>query len=67
MRSSIRRGDDTGLSADEIAFYDALVENKSAVDVLGSVSLRDLAQEIVRRIRPLVTVDRSLKENVRAK
>lgn len=67
MRASIRRGDDLGLTDDEIAFYDALAENKSAVDVLGILGLRELAQEIVRRIKPLVTVDWSVKENVRAK
>jgi type I restriction enzyme R subunit len=67
MRASIRRGDELGLTDDEVAFYDALAENKSAVDILGIDSLRVLAQEIVRRIRPLVTVDWSIKENVRAK
>ncbi len=67
MRASIRRGDELGLGDDEIAFYDALAENKSAVDLLGVRGLRELAQEIVRRIKPLVTVDWSVKENVRAK
>lgn len=67
MQSSLRRGDDLGLDADEVAFYDALAENRSAVDVLGSQGLREIAQEIVRRIKPLVTVDWSVKENVRAK
>ncbi len=67
MRASIGRGEELGLTDDEIAFYDALAENKSAVDVLGIGGLRELAQEIVRRIRPLVTVDWSMKENVRAK
>jgi type I restriction enzyme R subunit len=67
MRASMKRGEELGLSDDEIAFYDALAENKSAVDVLGIQGLRELAQEIVHRIRPLVTVDWSVKENVRAK
>lgn len=67
MRASVRRGEELGLTDDEVAFYDALAENKSAIDVLGSDSLRVLAQEIVRRIRPLVTVDWAVKENVRAK
>jgi type I restriction enzyme, R subunit len=67
MRASIRRGEEFGLTDDEIAFYDALAENKSAIDVLGISGLRELAQEIVRKIKPLVTVDWSVKENVRAK
>jgi type I restriction enzyme R subunit len=67
MRESMRRGKDLDLTDDEIAFYDALAENKSAIDVLGIAGLRELAQEIVHRIRPLVTVDWSIKENVRAK
>jgi len=67
MRTSVRRGEELGLTDDEVAFYDALSENESAVDVLGIDSLRVLAQEIVRRIRPLVTVDWAVKENVRAK
>lgn len=67
MRESLNRGDDLGLDADEIAFYDALAENQSAIDVLGSKGLRELAQELVRRMKPLVTVDWAVKENVRAK
>ena len=67
MRASLNRGDDLGLDADEIAFYDALAENQSAIDVLGSKGLRELAQELVRRMKPLVTVDWAVKENIRAK
>lgn len=67
MRASLGRGEDLGLDADEIAFYDALAENQSAIDVLGSKGLRELAQELVRRMKPLVTVDWAVKENVRAK
>jgi len=66
MQASLKRGEDLGLTADEIAFYDALAENRSAVDVIGSQGLRELAQQIVRRIKPLVTIDWSVKENVRA-
>jgi type I restriction enzyme, R subunit len=66
-RNRLRRGDDLGPDTDEVAFYDALAENRSAMDVLGSQGLREIAQEIVRRIKPLVTVDWAVKENVRAK
>ena len=67
LQASLNRGEDLGLDPDEIAFYDALADNQSAVDVLGSKGLRELSQEIVRRIKPLVTVDWAVKENVRAK
>jgi len=67
MQASLGRGEDLGLDADEVAFYDALAENRSAIDVLGSKGLRELAQELVRRMKPLVTVDWAVKDNVRAK
>jgi type I restriction enzyme R subunit len=56
-----------GLSEDEIAFYDALEVNDSAVQVLGDEALRTIAQELVRAVRNNVTIDWTLRENVRAK
>jgi type I restriction enzyme, R subunit len=67
MQASLGRGEDLGLDPDEVAFYDALAENRSAIEVLGSKGLRELAQELVRRMKPLVTVDWAVKDNVRAK
>lgn len=67
MREADRRGEALGLTADEIAFYDALEVNDSAVKVLGDDTLRAIAQELVKTVRNSVTIDWTLRENVRAK
>ena len=61
------RGEALGLSEDELAFYDALGINDSAVQVLGDETLRDIARELVETVRGNVTIDWTLRENVRAK
>ena len=61
------RGERLGLTDDEIAFYDALETNDSAVQVLGDDTLRTIAQELVRTVRNNVTIDWTIRENVRAK
>src|SRR5208283_4047592 len=66
MRESGARGDALGLSEDEIAFYDALEANDSAVKVLGEPTLRAIAQELVKTVRANVSIDWTLRENVRA-
>jgi type I restriction enzyme R subunit len=66
MRQANARGEALGLSADELAFYDALETNDSAVQVLGDATLRAIAQELVRTVRANVTIDWTLRENVRA-
>ena len=66
MRESNARGDALGLSEDEIAFYDALEANDSAVKVLGEPTLRAIAQELVKTVRANVSIDWTLRENVRA-
>ena len=66
MREANARGDDLGLSEDELAFYDALEANDSAVQVLGDETLRDIARELVDTVRRNVTIDWTLRENVRA-
>ncbi|WP_297058635.1 type I restriction endonuclease subunit R [Thermosulfurimonas sp.] len=66
MREADRRGEELGLSEEEVAFYDALAANKSAVEVLGDKTLRKIAQELVRLVRENVTVDWAQRENVRA-
>jgi type I restriction-modification system DNA methylase subunit len=55
-----------GLSEDELAFYDALETNDSAVKVLGDETLRAIARELVETVRNNVTIDWTLRENVRA-
>ena len=60
------RGERLGLSEDELAFYDALGTNDSAVQVLGDETLRIIARELVKTVRSNVTIDWTLRENVRA-
>ncbi len=66
MRDANARGEQLGLSEDELAFYDALETNDSAVKVLGDETLRGIARELVETVRNNVTIDWTLRENVRA-
>ena len=66
LREASARGEALGLSEDELAFYDALETNDSAVRVLGDETLRDIARELVETVRGNVTIDWTLRENVRA-
>ena len=66
MREANARGERLGLSEDELAFYDALETNDSAVQVLGDDTLRDIARQLVETVRNNVTIDWTLRENVRA-
>ncbi|GIV76443.1 MAG: hypothetical protein KatS3mg050_0837 [Litorilinea sp.] len=66
MQAAQHRGEDLGLNEDEIAFYDALGVNDSAVQVLGDETLKQIAQELVRAVRRSVTIDWNLRENARA-
>jgi type I restriction enzyme R subunit len=66
MREADRRGEALGLSEEELAFYDALETNDSAVKVLGDETLRGIARELVRTVRNNVTIDWTLRENARA-
>ena len=66
MREATSRGERLGLNDDELAFYDALETNDSAVQVLGDETLRDIARELVHTVRNNVTIDWTLRENVRA-
>ena len=66
MRAADRRGEQLGLSEEELAFYDALETNDSAVKVLGDETLRTIARELVAAVRQNVTIDWTVRENVRA-
>jgi type I restriction enzyme R subunit len=66
LREANRRGEELGLTEEETAFYDALEVNDSAVAVLGDQTLRTIAQELVRTVRNNVTIDWTVRENVRA-
>jgi len=67
MQEARIRGEALGLSDDEVAFYDALEVNDSAVKVLGDECLRKIAQELVTIVRRSVTIDWTVRENARAK
>ena len=66
MREANARGEALGLTEDELAFYDALETNDSAVHVLGDETLRDIARELVETVRNNVKIDWTLRETVRA-
>jgi type I restriction enzyme R subunit len=67
MREAQRRGDELGLSEEELAFYDALETNDSAVAVLGDETLRKIARELTEAVRRNATIDWTQKENARAR
>lgn len=66
MRRSHERGERLGLTEEEMAFYDALETNDSAVQVLGDETLRTIAREVAEAVRKNVTIDWTVRENVRA-
>ena len=66
MREDMARGEELGLNEDELAFYDALETNDSAVQVLGDETLRTIAQELVETVRRNATIDWTVRESVRA-
>jgi type I restriction enzyme, R subunit len=66
MRDANSRGEALRLTEDELAFYDALETNDSAVKVLGDETLKAIARELVVTVRKNVTIDWSIRENVRA-
>jgi type I restriction enzyme R subunit len=66
MRDANKRGESLGLTEDELAFYDALETNDSAVKVLGEPTLKEIARELVATVKKNVTIDWTMRENVRA-
>lgn len=67
MRAAQKRGEELGLTSDELAFYDALEVSDTAVKVLGDETLRTIARELVDTVKQNVTIDWTVKESVRAK
>jgi type I restriction enzyme R subunit len=67
MREAAKRGEKLGFTDEELAFYDALEVNDSAVKVLGDETLRTIARELVETVHRNVTIDWTVKESVRAK
>ena len=67
LDAATKRGEDLGLTDDEIAFYDALAANQSAVVALGNDQLKVIAAELVTQVRKSVTIDWTLREGARAR
>ncbi|KXU90178.1 DEAD/DEAH box helicase [Paraburkholderia monticola] len=67
IRAARQRGEETGLSDDEIAFYDALAENESAVQAMGDDKLRLIAHELLVGLRANTSVDWAHRESARAR
>ena len=67
IRAARQRGEESGLSDEEIAFYDALAENESAVEIMGDDKLRLIAHELLVSLRENVSVDWAHRESARAR
>jgi type I restriction enzyme R subunit len=67
LKAAREREQDSGMTPDEVAFYDALAENESAVQVLGNDELRVIAQLVLEALKKNVTVDWARRETVRAR
>jgi len=65
--ASSKHGEELGLNFDELAFYDALAENESAMREMNDEILKNIAQELTKKLRSSVTVDWQKRESVRAK
>ena len=66
IRDAVHRGEETGLSEDELAFYDALASNESAREVIADDTLRQIAQELAERIKAKASLDWTQRDTVRA-
>lgn len=66
LRDEPKRAGEMDLSEEELAFYDALAQSKSAMEVLGDMQLRAIARDLVQSVRESATIDWNLRESVRA-
>jgi type I restriction enzyme R subunit len=62
-----KRGESTGLSEDELAFYDALADNESAKEVMGDDILKQIARDLTKSIKNNITIDWTIRDSVQAK
>lgn len=67
MEAASKRGEDLGLTDDEVAFYDALAANQSAVMAMGDDKLKVIAAELITKVRASVTIDWTVRESARAR
>ncbi|MBA7514204.1 hypothetical protein ES705_06229 [subsurface metagenome] len=67
MQQSFKRGEDLGLNDDEVAFYDAITTNQSAVELMKDETLKQIAKELVAEVRKSATIDFTVKKSVQAR
>lgn len=67
MEAAQKRGEELGLTDDEIAFYDALAKNESAITAMGDDKLKVIAAELIKMVRKSVTIGWTLRESARAR
>jgi type I restriction enzyme R subunit len=67
LDAATKRGEELGLTDDEVAFYDALASNDSAVQAMGDDKLKVIAAELITQVKKSVTIDWTLRESARAK
>jgi type I restriction enzyme R subunit len=67
IREARKRGEEEGLTTDEVAFYDALAENQSAIEVMGNDQLKVIAHELLKSLKGNLTVDWAHRESARAR
>lgn len=67
LDAASKRGEQLGLTDDEVAFYDALASNDNAVQVMGDTKLKIIAAELIGQVKKSVTIDWTLRESARAK
>ncbi len=65
LAAATKRGENLGLTDDEIAFYDALAANSSAVQAMGDDKLKLIAAELITQVKKSVTIDWTLRESAR--
>lgn len=66
MRANQQRTEELGLSEPEVALYDAIIQNDSAILEMGDETLKTIARELVATVKASATIDWNLKESVRA-
>ena len=67
LDAATKRGEALGLTDDEVAFYDALASNDSAVQAMGDDKLKVIAAELITQVKKSVTIDWTLRESARAR
>ena len=67
LDAATKRGESLGLNDDEIAFYDALAANDSAVQAMGDDKLKLIAAELITQVKKSVSIDWTLRESARAR